>query len=110
MLGHRLRRWPNIKPTLAQHLVLAGKSEWCGCLSKDIRQTDIEDKMDIQLKSELLSLNGFTCSAVHSHKAVSAYFEVSRYCLLTLYSYHSDACDACTQTYYTLAKLVIIKE
>ena len=24
MLGHRLRRWPNIKPTLIQRLVFAG--------------------------------------------------------------------------------------
>ena len=24
MLAHRLRRWPNIKPTLDQHLVFAG--------------------------------------------------------------------------------------
>ena len=26
MLGHRLRRWPNIKATLVQRLVFAGKS------------------------------------------------------------------------------------
>ena len=25
MLGHRLRRWPNIKPTLLQCVVFAGK-------------------------------------------------------------------------------------
>ena len=30
MLGHRLRRWPNIKPALSQRLVLAGQSVWFG--------------------------------------------------------------------------------
>ena len=63
MLGHRLRRWPNIKPTLVQHLVLAGKSEWCGCLSKDIRQTDIEDKLDIQ-KNEMNRALGHLCAHI----------------------------------------------
>ena len=33
MLAHRLRRWPNIKPTLSECLVLAGisptYSTWC---------------------------------------------------------------------------------
>ena len=26
MLAHRLRRWPNIVPTLAEHLVFSGRS------------------------------------------------------------------------------------
>ena len=28
ILGHRLRRWPNIKPQLAQRLVFANTSRW----------------------------------------------------------------------------------
>ena len=31
MLGHRLRRWPNIKPALDERLVFAGISVFLGC-------------------------------------------------------------------------------
>ena len=32
MLAHRFRRWPSIKPTLAQHLVFAGKLGFSGSI------------------------------------------------------------------------------
>ena len=36
MLAHRLRRWPNIRPTLGQHLVFAGLDQLAGgCLFND---------------------------------------------------------------------------
>ena len=56
MLVHRLRNWFRIKTTLGLKVVFLG----------------------------MIITNPWSNSAVQSHKAVSAYFQLSRYCLLTL--------------------------
>ena len=57
MLAHRLRRWPNIKTTLAQRLLFAGGSALPG-----------------SLYCALAHLSPVMNSVVQSQKAVSAYF------------------------------------
>ena len=90
MFGQRLRRWPNIKPILAQRLVLA--IGWP--LNTAVKyKLQIAVTADFQVKQLLLfGLN----ATLQNQEAVTAHFKSNIYCLSSLHWRMQVTRNTCT--------------